>query len=43
MIRVILYDIIFDDGKIYLADDSKVDDSTGGDVEILHEYQLEVF
>lgn len=37
------YDIVFDDGKIYLADDSKVDDSTGGDVEILHEYHLEMF
>ena len=36
-------DIVFDGGKIYLADDSKVDDSTRGDVEILHEYHLEMF
>lgn len=38
------YDIVFDDGKIFLSDDSEVDvEDDSGTVKILREYDLPIF
>jgi hypothetical protein len=38
------YDIVFDDGKIFLADDSEVDlEENSGSIKILQEYDIPIF